>query len=174
MAERNEELQVVRAVEHYDEFYLREFPRMVAVAYALSGSRWAAEELAQEACLRAYRSWDDISRYDKPGAWLRRVTVNLATSHIRRRVSEAKAVALTALRQRTPLEAHPDSEMAFWQEVRSLPRRQRQCVVLHYVDGLSVAEISEVLDVSESTVRTHLQRGRQTLVRTIQIGSDRP
>ena len=49
MSDRDEDLQVVRAVERYDDFYLREFPRMVAVAYALSGSRWAAEELAQEA-----------------------------------------------------------------------------------------------------------------------------
>ncbi len=71
---------VLKVVEPFEGFFDREYPRMVAVAYAVSGSRWAAEELAQEACLRAYRSWDKVSGYDKPGAWLRRVTINLATS----------------------------------------------------------------------------------------------
>ncbi len=44
---------------------------MVSVVYALTGQRWAAEELTQEAFNRAYRSWETISGYDKPGAWLR-------------------------------------------------------------------------------------------------------
>lgn len=81
-------LQVVRGSERHEEFFRREFPAMVAVAYAMSGSRWAAEEAAQEALLRAYRSWETVGRYDKPGAWLRRVTINLATSWMRRRISE--------------------------------------------------------------------------------------
>jgi RNA polymerase sigma-70 factor (ECF subfamily) len=169
---RNEEPQIVRAVERFDDFYLREFPRMVAVAYGLSGSRWAAEELAQEALLRAYKSWSKIATYDKPGAWLRRVTINLATSHVRRRISEAKAIARMAVGQRTPLQAHPDAERAFWDQVHSLPRRQREAVVLHYVDGLTTAEISEVLDVAESTVRTHLQRGRQAVTAALDEGGE--
>ncbi len=63
--------QVVRAAEPFDTFYTREFPQMVSVVYALTGQRWAAEELTQEAFNRAYRSWETISGYDKPGAWLR-------------------------------------------------------------------------------------------------------
>lgn len=54
------ELQVVKAAEPFEVFFRREFPKMVAVAYAVSGSRWAAEELAQEAFLRAHRSWKTI------------------------------------------------------------------------------------------------------------------
>ncbi len=60
------ELQVVKAAEPFEVFFRREFPKMVAVAYAVSGSRWAAEELAQEAFLRAHRSWEKISGYDTP------------------------------------------------------------------------------------------------------------
>ncbi len=156
-------LHVVRATESFDRFYLREYPQMVAVVVALTGSRWAAEELTQEAMLRAYRSWDRISRYDKPGAWLRRVTINLATSHLRRRVAEAKALALLALRVQTPLPAQPEPDAALWDAVRRLPKRQRQSFVLHYVDGLSLAEIADVLDIGETTVKTHLQRARQSM-----------
>ena len=172
MGARRDEPQVVRSVERFDDFYLREFPRMAAVAYGLSGSRWAAEELAQEALLRAYKSWNSIATYDKPGAWLRRVTINLSTSHVRRRIAEAKAVALMAVGQRTPLESHSDAEQFFWDQVRHLPRRQRETFVLHYVDGLSATEISDVLDVAESTVRTHLQRGRDAVTASFDTGGD--
>ncbi len=166
--------QVVRAAEPFDTFYMREFPQMVSVVYALTGQRWAAEELAQEAFIRAYRSWETVSGYDKPGAWLRRVTINLARSHLRRRVAEAKAMTLVALRQRTPLETHPENAEALWTEVRGLPRRQRESFVLHYVDGLSIAEIAEVLEVAETTVKTHLQRGREAVLRGLGVGRREP
>lgn len=143
---------------------------MVAVAYGISGSRWAAEELAQEACLRAYRSWDTISRYDKPGAWLRRVTINLSNSLLRKRLSELKALQRSAVGRVETIEPHPEDEVEFWAQVNSLPRRQREVMVLHYVDDMKSGEIAEVLDISESSVRSHLQRGRETLVRKVDTG----
>jgi RNA polymerase sigma-70 factor (ECF subfamily) len=164
------ELQVVRAAEPFEAMFHREFPRMVAVAYAITRNRWAAEELAQEACLRAYRSWGSVSGYDKPGAWLRRVTINLANSFIRRRVSELRALERYVLNGVEPLADHPVEEREFWDEVRSLPRRQRDVIVLRYVDDLSTSEIAEVLDISESSVRTHLQRGRELLARRLDTG----
>jgi RNA polymerase sigma-70 factor (ECF subfamily) len=164
------EPQIVRAAEPFDAFYVREYPQMVAVVYALTGQRWAAEELAQEALIRAYRAWGTVSGFDKPGAWLRRVTINLATSHVRRRVTEAKAIALIVMRQRTPLETHPENDGALWAAVRALPRRQRESFVLYYVDGLSIGEIAEVLGVAETTVKTHLQRSREAVSRNLGRG----
>jgi RNA polymerase sigma-70 factor (ECF subfamily) len=161
---------IVSPAEDFDRFYLREYPRMVALAYALSGSRWCAEEIAQEAFLRAHRSWKHIAGYDKPGAWLRRVTANLATSHLRRRLVEAKALGLMALGQRSALPAHPNGEAEVWSAVAGLPRRQRQAFALHYLEDLSVAEIATLLELKESTVRTHLQRGRGTLARLLGEG----
>ncbi len=168
--EDDRDLQVVRASEPFEDFFHREFPRMVAVAYAVSGSRWAAEELAQEAFLRAYRAWDSVGLYDKPGAWLRRVTLNLAKSYLRRRISEARAVERFATRRIEPLDPSPEEEMEFWQQVRALPRRQREAVALHYVDGLSTVEIAEVLEIAESSVRTYLQRGREALADQVSGG----
>lgn len=169
-SEDDRELQVVRAAGSFESMFHREFPRMVAVAYAITGSRWAAEELAQEACLRAYRSWSSVSGYDKPGAWLRRVTINLANSFLQRRVSELRALEGYALNGLEPLADHPLEDREFWDEVTSLPRRQREVIVLRYVDDLSPSEIAEVLDISESSVRTHLQRGRELLARRIDTG----
>jgi RNA polymerase sigma-70 factor (ECF subfamily) len=164
------ELQLVRAAEPFETSFRHEFPKMVAVAYAISGSRWAAEELAQEACLRAFRSWDSVSRYDKPGAWLRRVTINLANSLLRRRVSEVRALQRYVAGSIEVVDAHPVEEAEFWAQVRALPRRQREVIVLHYVDGMDTGEIADVLDIAESSVRTHLQRGKETLVRKVDSG----
>lgn len=163
-------LQVVKALEPFETFFRREFPKMVAVAYAISGSRWAAEELAQEALLRAFKSWDSVSRYDKPGAWLRRVTINLANSFLRRRVSEVKALQRAVMGDIEVIDAHPVEEAGFWDQVKSLPRRQRDVIVLHYVDDLNTGEIAEILKISESSVRTHLQRGREALAKKVDSG----
>jgi RNA polymerase sigma-70 factor (ECF subfamily) len=49
--------------------------------------------------------------------------------------------------------------------VRELPEQQRFAIVLHYVEDRSVADIAEVLQCSEGTVKTHLSRGRAALAR---------
>jgi len=83
--------------EAFEDFYVREYPAVVGLAYALSGSRWGAEDLAQEAFLAAHRDWGRIGSYQQPAAWVRRVVANLAVSAFRRRVSETKALARIAL-----------------------------------------------------------------------------
>ena len=61
-------------------------------------------------------------------------------------------------------ELEPVSE-EFWAAVRSLPQRQREAVALHYAEDRSVEDIAAVLGVSESTVKTSLQKGRASLAR---------
>ena len=72
-------------------------PPWSASPIALSGSRWGAEDLAQEAFLAAHRDWGRIGSYQQPAAWVRRVVANLAVSAFRRRVAETKALARIAL-----------------------------------------------------------------------------
>ncbi len=161
---------VVRGVEPFEPFFRREYPKMVALAYAMSGSRWAAEELAQEAMLRAYRSWGTVAHYDKPGAWLRRVTINLSVSLVRKRVSELKAIERLSISRVEPIQFEPLEDEEFWAEVMSLPRRQRQVIALRVIDDLSTSEIAEHLGISDSAVRTHLQRGREVLMTRAALG----
>ncbi len=145
----------------YDRFYRRELPAMVALAAAITGSTVAAEDLAQEALIRAYRRWDEIGGYDKPGAWVRRVTVNLALSTRRRMGAEVRA--RLRLARPTTLQTHPSEHDDVWAAVAALPGRQRAAVALHYLEDRSVADIAQILDCSESTARVHLHRGRNTL-----------
>ena len=158
--------------ERFEDFYLREYFAVVGLAYALSGSRWAAEDLAQEAFMAAHRDWDRISRYDRPGAWVRRVVANLSVSAFRRRVAEAKALARIALGQAMmPDLAASDPE--FWAAIRALPRRQAQVVALHYLEDRSIAEIAEILTVTHGTVKRHLYDGRRSLARRLRSEEER-
>jgi len=87
--------------------------RWPALAYALSGSRLGADDLAQEAFLAAYRDWQSIGRYNNPGAWVRRVVDNRSVSMFRRRSAELRPL----IRLRNVLSQRPTS--GFWQPGRS-------------------------------------------------------
>lgn len=153
--------------ESFDAFYLREFPRMVALAVAVSGSRAAGEDLAQEAMMRAHRNWARISQYDKPGAWTRRVTINLCTSFLRRTAAESRA-RVRMLGRSVDLPPEPGEDQDIWRHVAALPRKQRAAVALHYLEDRPVKEIAEILGCSESTAKVHLHRGRQALAMALE------
>lgn len=149
------------ATADYGEFYRRELPAMAALAAAVTGSHVAAEDIAQEALVRAYRRWDTVGAYDKPGAWLRRVTINLALSARKRAATELKA--RLRLGPQTALSPAPAIHDEVWAAVRKLPGRQRAAVALHYLEDRPVAEIAEILDIAEGTAKVHLHRGRASL-----------
>src|SRR6187431_1989986 len=78
-------------IETFDAFYRRELPDLVAFAAALAGPA-AADDIAQDAMLVAYRRWDTVSVMDVPAAWVRRVCANRAVSSLRRRGVEVRAL----------------------------------------------------------------------------------
>ncbi len=160
---RTKEAQVVARREPFDAFYRREFRAVVALAYALSGSRWAAEDLAQEAFLTAHRQWHRIGGYDQPGAWVRRVVTNMSVSLYRKRASEARALARVAWQRQEPLPELENEDKEFWEEVRALPKRQAQAIALHYLEDRPVSEVAEILQCSVSTAKVHLHKGRKAL-----------
>ncbi len=164
---------VVRpAPEAFEDFYVREYPAVVGLAFALSGSRWGAEDLAQEAFLAAHRQWVRIGSYEQPGAWVRRVVANMAVSAFRRRVSEAKALARMALGQRLTLPDLAAGDPEFWAAVRALSRRQAQVVTLFYLEDRSVADVALILDMTLGTVKRHLYDGRKALARSLRLEED--
>ena len=131
--------------EPFEEFYEREFLAVVGLAYALSGNRSGAEDLAQEAFLVAHRDWDRVGTYDRSDVWVRRVVSNLAVSVFRRRAVEAKTLARMALGYTPALPELSADDPEFWRTVRSLPRRQAQVIALHYLEDLPVIEVKEVV-----------------------------
>jgi RNA polymerase sigma-70 factor (ECF subfamily) len=161
--------RVVRLPGRFEHFYLEEYPGVVRLVYALSGNRMGAEDIAQEAFLRAYRDWDRVGSYEHQAAWVRRVATNLATSGLRRRLLEARALARLAGRREPALEPLPADQADFGRALRALPRRQAQAVALFYVEDLSVQQIAEVLDCAEGTVKAHLAKARSALAKRLRL-----
>lgn len=156
----------------FDEFYAREFSSIAMVAGAVVGDRVRGEDFAQEALTRASTRWLTVSEYDRPGAWVRRVAINLAISARRRTDSERRAFGkIEAVRATFAPGADAESERrgdpAVWAAIDGLPPRQRAAVVLHYYDDLPVAEIADILDVSVSTATSHLFKARKSLAKAL-------
>jgi RNA polymerase sigma-70 factor, ECF subfamily len=149
----------------FEDVYRRELRTMVALATSLTGNREVGVDLAHEAMLRAYRAWEKVGQLDRPGAWIRRVLINLAIDHARRRQRERRA--LTRLQPAPPMEQSDPESARFWAAVRALPERQRAAVALHYLEDLPVDEIAGILDVTAGTVKSSLFKARQSLARTL-------
>lgn len=146
----------------FDHFYRREFSTLAVLAGTVAGNRSIGEDVAQEALGRAHRDWQKVSQYDKPGAWVRRVTINLAIGRKRRFASEAKAL----LRLGPPAEEAAETrrgDPAVWAAVDELAPRQRAVIALHYLEDKSVAEIAEILEISVSAATSNLHKARTNL-----------
>jgi RNA polymerase sigma-70 factor (ECF subfamily) len=144
----------------------RHLPAMVGVARRILGNAADAEEVAQEAMLRV---WTHAPRWQPLAAfktWLTRVVVNLCLDRKRR----AQWVPLEAagelvdpalgIVERKELD---ERESLLRRAIENLPDRQRVAIVLTYSEGMSNAQVADVLDTSVSAVETLLVRGKQRL-----------
>lgn len=161
-----------RQAAGFGDFYARNFRDVVGLAYTLSGSWTAAEDIAQEAFVRAYRRWRELEGYERPDSWVRTVAANIATSRGRRLAAEGRALA--RLRARRPPvvpgdERLPGEAEAFWEAVRRLPARQARALALRYQGDLTVAEIAAAMDCAEGTVKAHLHAGRRALASLLDV-----
>jgi RNA polymerase sigma factor (sigma-70 family) len=141
-----------RAIE---EFCLAVHPRLVGTLALHSGDLGFAEELAQEALVRAWERWDDVSRADRADAWVDRVAFNLMNSRFRRRSAERRAYERAAMDRR---DAGPDVDRAALVSLRAavaaLPPRQREAVLLRYFADLKVDDVAQVMACAPGTVKS--------------------
>jgi RNA polymerase sigma-70 factor, ECF subfamily len=154
----------------FDALYRTEYRSVLQLAYVLSGSWTIAEEVTQEAFLRALSRLEGL---DNPRGWVRQVAANLARSRLRRLGAEVRALGRLAAR---PVPARAESEQLpaeldrFWTEVRSLPHRQAQAVVHHYLEDRPVREVAVLMGCSEGTAKALLHQARQRLARRLGAG----
>jgi RNA polymerase sigma-70 factor (ECF subfamily) len=148
----------------FEELFDAEFPGVVRSVFVVCQDLGRAEDLAQEAFLELLRHWGRVSRYDRPGAWVRRVAIRKAVQVTRREARrpwfERRAAAGTgAPDPPSPLAPNDD----IWKAVRSLPAQQRAVIALFYYEDLAVDDVAGVLGCSVSTVKVHLHRAREAL-----------
>ena len=135
--------------------YSESFPRLQRAAAQHANrilrDRGEADDVVQDALLRAYVAWDEIAGFDE--AWVGRVAINLAIGRLRRK-SLSVPVEEGGGHPSVPIDTRIDVSRA----VDMLPRRQRQVVVLRYVADLSLQAVGELLDISTGSVKRHLHR----------------
>lgn len=138
-------------------------PRLLRIAYLLTGDTHQAEDLLQTALAKLYLAWDDVRDRDHVDAYVRRIMVNENNSlwrrAWRRREVPTDDVPETAVHDR------PDDgmEAAVWEVVQTLPRKARAVVVLRYYEQRSEAETAEILGISVGTVKSQCHRALATL-----------
>jgi RNA polymerase sigma-70 factor, ECF subfamily len=120
-----------------------------------------AQDLAQEAYIRAWQRWKTVSTYGSAESWVRVVISRLSNDRFRRlRVSRRIE---RRLGPPPPVPPPSDDTVLLVAALRRLPAGQRRAVSLHYLADLSIAEIAAEEGVAEGTVKSWLSRGRAAL-----------
>ncbi len=148
----------------------RHLPAMLGLARRILGNSADAEDVAQEAMLRVWvhaPRWQPIAAYR---TWLTRVVVNLCLDRKRRapwvELEAAGEIVDPALGPGDNVE-RDERDRLVANAIAELPARQRAAVVLTYSEGMSNAQVAEILDTSVSAVETLLVRGKQNLRRVL-------
>jgi RNA polymerase sigma factor (sigma-70 family) len=147
----------------YDQEYRSVFRAIRAVVLETA----AAEDLTQETFVRAYRARNRYTPTAPPGAWLRRIGINLAISHLRRqklaRFLPARLYMAPDRRDYDRAEARDVVEKA----LAVLSPKLRATVVLHYYEGLTREEIAAVLGVPAGTVASRIAKAVAIMRKTM-------
>ena len=147
------------------------------VCYRMLGNRHEAEDISQEAFIRAYINIHTFDVDRKFSTWLYRIATNLCIDRIRKKKPDyyldaevAGTDGLTMYSQVQTDEPLPEEEVesmelqdSIQQGISKLPDKYRSVIVLKYIEELSLKEISEILDLPLGTVKTRIHRGREAL-----------
>jgi RNA polymerase sigma-70 factor (ECF subfamily) len=140
---------------------------LINLAYRFCRDRGRAEEMAQEAFLRAYRSLDRWRREAAFSTWLFALATNLYCSELRR--IPARTVALDDVAEPRDPRAidggleQEDQDRIVRRAVHALPPKYREAVTLFYFHDMDIAAASHSLSLPEGTVKARLSRGRAIL-----------
>ena len=141
------------------------------VAYGVLRHREDAEDVAQEAFVRAHRSIAQLRDRERFRAWLVRMTWRLAIDRIRsekRRTARELAVDVaTHGNLEQDVEARERSQQ-LWAAIDGLPDKLRLTIVLASIQGHDISEVAQLLDIPEGTVKSRLFLARKELAVKLQ------
>jgi RNA polymerase sigma-70 factor, ECF subfamily len=147
------------------------------IAFRMLGNSHEAQDVAQEAFLRAYTNIHSYDESRKFSTWIFRIATNLAIDRLRKKkpdfhledkvggTENLDHYSRFASEEELPEDQVVKLEMQAWiqQEIMQLPPKYRSAIILKYLEDLSLKEISEVLNLPVATVKTRIHRGREAL-----------
>lgn len=150
----------------FAEIVTRHYQPVYRLAWRMAGDAAMAEDITQEAFIRLWRNPLQVREAAAVRGWLMRVAANAAIDRARK----PRLAALELAPETADPQARPDAPLARAEASRlvdealaELPDRQRQAVVLSYFEGLTNAEMADVMDVSVEAVESLLARARRFL-----------
>ena len=153
---------MVRGEAAFEEFVRGRGAALLRFAYLLTGDRGHAEDLVQDALVKAYLRWNGRAVIEYPEAYVRRTIVNQFVSWRRRRSSGEVVGPVPELSGGDHAQRLTE-RVRVWKVLSELPPRQRSVLVLRYYEGLSDRNIAELLGCAEGTVRSLAARAFSTL-----------
>jgi RNA polymerase sigma-70 factor (ECF subfamily) len=147
---------------------------VIGIAFGMVGDLDDAKDVAQLVFVKTARNLDSYDPSRKFSTWLHRITVNASIDYIRKRKRHAHEVLDDYAESLENFEASPASiyerkrlRRLILDAASTLKRKQRLAFVMRYLDDREVREISEILDMPETTVRWYIHRARLTLRREL-------
>ncbi|WP_163102523.1 RNA polymerase sigma factor SigW [Peribacillus alkalitolerans] len=151
--------------------------KVYQICYRMLGHRHEAEDMAQEAFVRAYVNIHSFNINLKFSTWLYRIATNLCIDRIRKKKPDyyldaeiAGTDGLDMYSQVASNSPGPETEVESLElqdtiqaEIMKLPEKYRSVIILKYIEELSLKEISEILDMPVGTIKTRIHRGREAL-----------
>ncbi|HYK71783.1 MAG TPA: RNA polymerase sigma factor SigW [Pseudoneobacillus sp.] len=151
--------------------------KVYQLCYRMLGNRHEAEDIAQDAFIRAYININSFNIELKFSTWLYRIATNLCIDRIRKKKPDyyldaevAGTDGLTMYSQISSKSDMPEKELesleleeTIQKEILKLPDKYRSVIVLKYIEELSLIEIGEILNLPIGTVKTRIHRGREAL-----------
>ncbi len=150
------------------ELLARERPRLEALARRLVWDPEEARDVVQSACVDAVSKWHTVRDEARIAAWLRQLVVNRAYSHLRgQRVWSVVAKLFLVAPDSVPSVDECADQRAHHARLSAalerLSMRQRVAFTLRYLEGLTVDEVAESMNIDRGTVRVHVQRAVKAL-----------
>ncbi|WRZ91738.1 SigE family RNA polymerase sigma factor [Streptomyces sp. NBC_01007] len=158
--------------EEFDAFYATTFPRLTGQLYAFTGDHGEAQDVVQEAFVRAWDRRREFLADGAPEAWIRTVATRLAVSRWRRARRWLELVRRTPPSDHTPGPGPERTTLVA--ALRTLPEAQRMAIVLHHLCDLSVEQVASETGAPVGTVKARLSRGRAALARVLSEDSADP
>ncbi len=137
-------------------------------SYRIVRSREDAEDIIQECFIKSFQKMHQIKEEVSLGAWLKRIVVNRSLDHVRRKKQESwieETHILETESEEIELEDESNVSIELIKEcINSLKEKYRVILILYMIEDYNHREISEILNIKESTVRNQYRRGKNQLI----------
>jgi RNA polymerase sigma-70 factor (ECF subfamily) len=143
----------------FDAFFGAHFDPVARALTVATGSRELAADATQEAFTKAYQRWRRVRHMDRPDGWVYVVAMNTARRRLTREQRAPVTVPISAV---DPVGAVA-TRLSVRDAISTLPRRQREAVVLRYLADLPLADVAEAMDCAVGTVKATLHQALATL-----------